>query len=265
MQDWTKPRTRQQSLRLHLTLGEVAEAVAIGEASVGHANRSEERLLRAWSSAPPGLMPCIRRASRRVRERCSRRLRRSRRNGSPKYPRLVFAPGLSLLRSAARPGPRRRGARSGGADARDWQPEHSGRLLTRAGSPLPRPGGAGAGRAWRGQGAARPGGRRPAPSGRHQLSALAACWRARRCSGRPATFRRASARSGRGDADREARRDAALSVRCPSRIRPARARGGQPGKAREHVAEAKRLVEKTGYGRRRPEVEALEAEVGELG
>ena len=33
-------------------------------------------------------------------------------------------------------------------------------------------------------------------------------------------------------------------------------------KAREHVVEAKRLVEETGYGRRRPEVEALEAEVG---
>jgi hypothetical protein len=32
-------------------------------------------------------------------------------------------------------------------------------------------------------------------------------------------------------------------------------------KAREHVFEARRLVEETGYGRRRPEVEALEAEV----
>ena len=29
----------------------------------------------------------------------------------------------------------------------------------------------------------------------------------------------------------------------------------------EHVAEARRLVEETGYGRRRPEVAALEAEV----
>jgi tetratricopeptide (TPR) repeat protein len=33
-------------------------------------------------------------------------------------------------------------------------------------------------------------------------------------------------------------------------------------KAREHVAEARRLVEETGYGRRRPEVEALEAKLG---
>jgi hypothetical protein len=32
--------------------------------------------------------------------------------------------------------------------------------------------------------------------------------------------------------------------------------------AREHVGEARRLVEETGYGRRRPEVEALEAEIG---
>ncbi len=35
--------------------------------------------------------------------------------------------------------------------------------------------------------------------------------------------------------------------------------------AREHVAEARRLVEETGYGRRRPEVEELEGKVGELG
>jgi hypothetical protein len=33
------------------------------------------------------------------------------------------------------------------------------------------------------------------------------------------------------------------------------------GHAREHVAEARRLMEETGYGRRRPEVEELEAQV----
>jgi tetratricopeptide (TPR) repeat protein len=36
---------------------------------------------------------------------------------------------------------------------------------------------------------------------------------------------------------------------------------GDRDQAREHVAEARRLVDETGYGRRRPEVEALEAEV----
>jgi len=36
---------------------------------------------------------------------------------------------------------------------------------------------------------------------------------------------------------------------------------GAKDQAREHVGEARRLVEETGYGRRRPEVEALEAEV----
>ena len=35
--------------------------------------------------------------------------------------------------------------------------------------------------------------------------------------------------------------------------------------AREHVAKARRLVAETGYGSRRPEVEALEALVGRLG
>ena len=45
--------------------------------------------------------------------------------------------------------------------------------------------------------------------------------------------------------------------------RPALAEGTEAAKeqARGHVAEARRLVEETGYGRR-PEFEALEAEVG---
>jgi hypothetical protein len=34
---------------------------------------------------------------------------------------------------------------------------------------------------------------------------------------------------------------------------------GNPEKAREHVATARRLVDETGHGRRRPEVEELEA------
>ena len=36
---------------------------------------------------------------------------------------------------------------------------------------------------------------------------------------------------------------------------------GDEEKAREHVAEARRLVEETGYGRRRPDVEELEAQI----
>jgi hypothetical protein len=53
--------------------------------------------------------------------------------------------------------------------------------------------------------------------------------------------------SGRGDADREAQFALADADR---------------EKAHGHLAEARRLVEETGYGRRRPEVEALEPEVG---
>jgi len=36
---------------------------------------------------------------------------------------------------------------------------------------------------------------------------------------------------------------------------------GDKDQAREHVTATRRLVDETGYGRRRPEVEALEAEV----
>jgi tetratricopeptide (TPR) repeat protein len=39
---------------------------------------------------------------------------------------------------------------------------------------------------------------------------------------------------------------------------------GDSEKARGHVVEVRRLVEETGYGRRRPEVEKLEAEVGSM-
>jgi hypothetical protein len=47
-----------------------------------------------------------------------------------------------------------------------------------------------------------------------------------------------------------------------ARLALAEGADGAKEKARAHVAEAKRLVEETGYGRRRPDVEALEAEVG---
>jgi len=51
---------------------------------------------------------------------------------------------------------------------------------------------------------------------------------------------------------------------CDARLEYARLAlaEGNREKAREHVAEARRLVEETGYGRRRLEVEELEAEAG---
>jgi hypothetical protein len=43
-----------------------------------------------------------------------------------------------------------------------------------------------------------------------------------------------------------------------TRLAPA---AGEQDHAREHVAEARQLVEETGYDRRRPEVEELEVQV----
>ena len=53
------------------------------------------------------------------------------------------------------------------------------------------------------------------------------------------------------------------SVKCDAHLKHARLglAEGDKDEARRHVAEARRLVDETGYGRRRPEVEALEAEV----
>ena len=66
---------------------------------------------------------------------------------------------------------------------------------------------------------------------------------------------------------RIARRSEMRLFQCDAHLEYARLAlaEGDREKAREHVAEARRLVEETGYGRRRPEVEALEAEVGSVG
>ncbi len=89
----------------------------------------------------------------------------------------------------------------------------------------------------------------------------AACWRARRCSGRPAIS--TSARRDLDEAMRIAKRSEMRLFQCDAHLEYARLAlaEGDKDQAREHVAEARRLVDETGYGRRRPEVEALEAEV----
>jgi tetratricopeptide (TPR) repeat protein len=74
-------------------------------------------------------------------------------------------------------------------------------------------------------------------------------------------------RASRRDLDeamRIARRSEMRLFQCDAHLEYARLSlaEGNREKARAHVAEARRLVEETGYGRRRPEVEALEAEVG---
>jgi len=73
-----------------------------------------------------------------------------------------------------------------------------------------------------------------------------------------------AARRDLDEAMRTARRSEMRLFQCDAHLESARLAlaEGDGEKAREHVAEARRLVEETGYGRRRPEVEALEAEVG---
>jgi hypothetical protein len=55
--------------------------------------------------------------------------------------------------------------------------------------------------------------------------------------------------------------DASVSVRGQLEYARLALAEGDREKAHEHVAEARRLIEECGYGRRRPEVEALEAEL----
>jgi tetratricopeptide (TPR) repeat protein len=84
---------------------------------------------------------------------------------------------------------------------------------------------------------------------------------------RAALFRDASkfgpARSDLDEAMRIARRSEMRLFQCDAHLEYARLAlaEGDEEKARGHVAEARRLVDETGYGRRRPEVEALESEV----
>ena len=65
------------------------------------------------------------------------------------------------------------------------------------------------------------------------------------------------------EAMRIARRSEMRLFQCDAHLEYARLALalGDRDKARGHVAEARRLVDETGYGRRRPEVEALEAAV----
>jgi tetratricopeptide (TPR) repeat protein len=73
----------------------------------------------------------------------------------------------------------------------------------------------------------------------------------------------AAARRDLDEAMRIAKRSEMRLFKCDAHLEYARLALAESDKetARGHVAEAKRLVEETGYGRRRPEVEALEAEV----
>lgn len=73
----------------------------------------------------------------------------------------------------------------------------------------------------------------------------------------------AAARRDLDEAMRIAKRSEMRLFQCDAHLEYARFALAEAARerAREHVAAARRLVDETGYGRRRPEVEALEAEV----
>ena len=165
------------------------------------------------------------------------------------------------MRSAARPGPRRRGARAGGADA-EWARSDRTALLDialdhlslgRAALALGEHGEARAQLDQAVDGLRQAGDSDYLPRG---LLARAALFRE--------TGDAPAARRDLDEAMRIARRSEMRLFQCDAHLEYARLAlaEGDREKAREHVAEARRLVEETGYGRRRPEVEALEALVG---
>ena len=101
---------------LQLTLGEVAEAIALAEQSVDYADRSGDAVPAHVQAHDPG------RCAASGRRACAGRSAVSGGGAAAggmaaRIPAALFAPGLSVLRSAARPRPPRRGPRPGDADA----------------------------------------------------------------------------------------------------------------------------------------------------
>jgi hypothetical protein len=113
---WKRAATCATNLsELKLTLGEVGEAIALGEQSVNYAERSGDAFWRVASLTT--LADALDQAGERARGRTLSR------GGAPaggvaaRLSATIFIFGLSILRSAARSGARRRGARQGAADA----------------------------------------------------------------------------------------------------------------------------------------------------
>ncbi len=205
-------------------------------------------------------MPCTKRARRRARKRCSRRPRRSRRNGSPEYPRLSSIRGycycdLLLAQGRAAEVRERAAMRIEG---------RSSQTVVYSTSPwITSPS---AGRRWLWAAGEARAQLDEAVDGLRQAGNIS--YLPRGLLARAALFRDTgdfpAARRDLDEAMRIARRSEMRLFQCDAHLEYARLAlaEGDREKAREHLAEARRLVEETGYGRRRPEVEALEAEVG---
>jgi tetratricopeptide (TPR) repeat protein len=244
---------------LHLTLGDIAEAVAISEAGVKHADRSGEDFQRIgrginWAGA---LHQAGEAARARVLFEEADALQAE---DQPDYPRLYSLQGHYycdlLLAQGRAPEVRERATYAIQiAERHHWLLDIALDHLSlgRAALALGEHGEAGA------QLEQAIGGLRQAGTIHHIPRGLLARAALFRETGK---FKRAS--DDLDEAMRIARRSEMRLHQCDAHLEYARLAlaVGDREKARAHVVEARQLVEKTGYGRRRPEVEALEKELG---
>jgi tetratricopeptide (TPR) repeat protein len=247
---------------LHLALGDVAEAVAAGEASVEHADRSGDAFLRvgnrtAWADA-------LHQAGEAARARAlfeeAETLQAER---QPEYPRLYPLWGSRYCDLLLAQG-RAAGVRERAEYASDIAEKSSLSLLTLALDHLS------LGRAALALGEHDKARAQldKAVDGLRQAGDIS--YLPRGLLAQAALFREIrdfpAARRDLDEAMRIARRGEMRLFQCDAHLEYARLAiaEGDRETARKELAEAKRLVEETGYGRRRPEVEALEAEIGKL-
>jgi tetratricopeptide (TPR) repeat protein len=243
---------------LHLLLGEVAAAVALGEASVAHADRGADAFMRivaytTWADA-------LRQAGESSRAQALfEDMEALQVKYQPGYPRLYSLPGYrycDLLFDLGRADEVRQRAEYAFKIA-----EYSGDLGSIALDHLAL-------------------GRAALVLGEHREARAQlddAIDHLRRASmihhiprvllARAALFQAtgdfSAARRGLDEAMRIARRSEMRLFQCDAHLGYARLAlaEGDKDQVREHVAAARRLVDETGYGRRRPEVEELEAEL----
>jgi tetratricopeptide (TPR) repeat protein len=241
---------------LQLALGGVAEAVAMGEASIEHAERAEDATQLIVSRTVLG--DALHQAGEAARAQALFEAAEAL-QAEPQYPRLYSVYGyrycdLLALDSAAEVRERAEYALKIDREIGDLLSIALDHLsLGRAALALAEPGEAKAQLDQAIDGLRRSGNMDDLPRG---LLARAALFRK---TGDPSAAQRDL-----DEAMRIARRSEMRLFQCDAHLEYARLALAQNDreKAREHVAEARRLVEDTGYGRRRPEVEALEAEVG---
>jgi tetratricopeptide (TPR) repeat protein len=264
MQDWREAAKRAGSLsELHLALGDVAEAVAMGKASVDHADRSGDTFMRMcarsfWADA---LHQAGQAARAQVLFAASEGLQGVWHRHEPWLYSIRGYQYCDLMLTQGRAAE----ARDRAGYALDLAQRHLGKGLGLHDIALDRVSLGQAALALDDHGEARKQ-LDQAVDGLRQAGVIE--YLSRGLLARAALFRQTddfgAAWRDLDEATRIAGRSEMRLFQCDAHLEYARLAlvEGNRENAREHAAEARRLVEETGYGRRRPEVEALEAEVG---